>query len=69
MILAQCFKTVQHFVQTVPPEASYTHRCKDCFPLGAVVRHVAEAEAEMSDSSGSSSSSSGTSLADEPADS
>ena len=63
------FKKFDNFGQSVPPEASYTHRCKDCFPLGAVDRHVAEAEAEMSDSSGSSSSSSGTSLSDEPADS
>ena len=63
------FKKFDDFGQTVPPESAYTHRCKDCFPLGAVVQHVAEADAEMSESSGSSSSSSGTSLADEPTDS
>ena len=64
------FKRFDDYGQVVPPESTYTHRCKDCFPVGIVSRQVEDAEAEMSGSSGSSSSSSSASgLADEASDS
>ena len=64
------FKRFDDYGQVVPPESSYTHRCKDCFPVGIVSRQAEDAEAEVSGSSGSSSSSSSASgLADVASDS
>ena len=52
------FKLYEDWGQECPPEARFTHRCKDCFPAGRATTQKAEVETVMSGDDGYTSSAS-----------
>ena len=71
-VAGEHFKVHESYDQVCPPEALYTHRCRDCFPSRQVAERKAEEELDVSAGEelvSSSSSSESSAAAPEPADS
>ena len=68
-VAGEHYKTYESFGQSCPSAELYSHRCKDCFPNGAVAAAREEVDMEVSEGAdASASSSSAASAAGEASD-